>query len=379
MNAKSLAQRESYSQWVRRSVARRRSGQRMFSLFDSSVPEPRERLARMVSAAFEEPVDPRYTSAFADGNPYVVEHLCRTYGVGPDSILCATGATAALALLYRTFARCGERILVETPGFDLFDDLACGLGVAVDHFVRPAPDFAIDLDRVEAAIHPETRFIVISNLHNPSGALAGNDVLLGLGELAERHDLIVLVDEVYGDYASTSARPVHAAALSPRLVSISSLSKTYGLGTLRCGWIVADPNLVAAVRKVSDPTEFGISSLAHSVAALVMDEAESFRRWALNIVDNARPHAEEYFAEWRRRGLIEGRVPAYGCMAFPRLVRTSDTARFAERLADASGVMVAPGEFFGCPGHIRIGFARHPDELNEALDLLGQAIAAETA
>lgn len=377
MIAESFAHRESYSQWVRRTVARRRSGQRMISLFDSSVPEPSERLAEIVSAAFREPVDPRYTSAFADGNPYVVEHLCRTYGVGADSILCTTGVTSALALLYRTFARRGGRILVETPGFDLFDDLACGLGVEVDCFVRQAPDFALDLDRIEAAIRPDTRFIVLSDLHNPSGALAERETLLGLAGLAERHDLIVLVDEVYGDYASAEARPIHAAGLSPRLITISSLSKIYGLGTLRCGWIVGHPDLLAQVRQVSERTEFGISSLAHAAAALVMDEAPQFHAWAMGILAESRPCIEDHFSRWQHQGLVEGVLPQFGCMAFPRLVGKTDTAGFAERLANTTGVIVAPGEFFGAPGHIRIGFVRRPDELDQALDVLGMALASD--
>lgn len=368
---------ESYSQWVRRVVARR-AGPGMIALFDSSVPEPREMLCDLVAAGFAAPVDPRYVSAFAGGNRFVVEHLCRRYDVSRDHLICTAGATSALSLLYRALAgpgvRPGARILVETPGFDLFSDLALQQGIAVDTFALGAGDFRVDMAAVEAALTPDTRLVVLSNLHNPSGMLVPDETLAALARLAEARDLIVLVDEVYADYADRSARPVHAAALSPRLVSIGSLTKIYGLSTLRCGWIVGDPVLLAPVRDLNERTEFGISNLAHAAAAMVMANEARFDAYAHGVVDRARPVVEEYFADWRASGLIGGALPAYGCIAFPRLIGINRTIDFSDWLEDRSGVIVAPGEYFGAPGHVRIGFARDPDQLRRGLDMLGDGL-----
>ncbi|PAL22708.1 pyridoxal phosphate-dependent aminotransferase [Sphingopyxis sp. GW247-27LB] len=365
---------ESYSQWVRRTVARRGAAKPLISLFDSSVPEPRELLTALVADAFAVPVSSRYTSAFAQGNPFVVDWLCAHYGVSAEGVFCTTGATRALSLLYRALVGEDEGILVETPGFDLFQDLAHHAGRKVSTFVRGGPAFALDVRAIEERLTPETRLVVLSNLHNPSGEAAPYEVLRDIAALAERRDLIVVVDEVYGDYAGREVRPVHAAALSPRFVGISSLTKNFGLSSLRCGWIVGDPAILARVRDLAGRIEFGISNLSHAVAALVLENSAVFTAYSQNMVAEARGVIGGYFADWRRDGLIDGRLPPYGCIAFPRLVDIGDSAAFAEWLGDRTGVVVAPGEYFGAPGHIRIGFGCEPDLLDEGLRLLGEGL-----
>lgn len=365
---------ESYSQWVRRIVARRGAAKPLISLFDSSVPEPRELLTALVADAFAPPVSNRYTSAFARGNPFVVDWLCAHYGVSRDSIFCTTGATRALSLLYRALVGEGEEILVETPGFDLFQDLAHHAGRRVSTFVRGGPVFSLDARAIEERLTPATRLVVLSNLHNPSGEAAPYGVLREIAALAERRDLIVVVDEVYGDYAGPEVRPTHAAALSPRFIGISSLTKNFGLSSLRCGWIVGDPVILARVRDLAGRVEFGISNLSHAVAALVLENSGVFAAYSQAMVAEARAVIGGYFADWRREGLIDGRLPPYGCIAFPRLPDIDDSAAFAAWLGERTGVVVAPGDYFGAPGHVRIGFACEPDLLDEGLRLLGEGL-----
>lgn len=366
---------DSYAEWVRRTVKRvRAEAGRVVTLFDSSVREPTAFLSETIAAAFAAPVTSRYTSAFSGGNPFVVAHLAGHYGVDADHILCTTGATGALALLYAALVGPGERIIVETPGFDLFHGIAASQGIAVDHVERRAPDFALDVDAVAAAIRPETRLVVVSNLHNPSGAVIAHSAMIALARLAEARGVLVIVDEVYGDYADEAARPCAAAALSPSLISISSLTKIYGLSTLRCGWIVADPQLLAPVRRWSDRYEFGVSNLSHAVAALVLEEPGRFADFSRHAIAAARPMLEERFARWRGERLIDGAVPPFGCIAFPRLVGIADTMAFADRLSERFGVIVAPGEYFGAPGHVRIGFAQPLDDLLYGLDAIEEVL-----
>lgn len=371
---------ESYAEWVRQTLIQMRAGGgRIVPLFDSSVPEPRALLAELTATAFADPVSDRYVSAFAGGNPFVIEHLARRYGVAADAVLCTTGATGALSLLYRGLVRPGERILVETPGFDLFAGIAALHGIGVDRVARDPPDFALDIDRLAAALSPRTRLIVVSNLHNPSGMPIAHEAMLALARLAEARGLIVIVDEVYGDYADAATRPVPAAQLSPRMVSVSSLTKIYGLSTLRCGWVVGDPRVLGPVRALADRFEFGISNLSHAVAARVLDHAERFDAWSHEMVATARPAVASAFARWRAAGLIAGPLPEFGCIAFPRLIGIEDSIGFARWLSDRAGVVVAPGEYFGAPGHIRIGFAQPPADLAYALDALEIGLTAYRA
>ncbi|MBB4155570.1 aspartate/methionine/tyrosine aminotransferase [Sphingomonas jinjuensis] len=371
---------DSYAEWVRRTLMRmRESGGRIVPLFDSSVPEPRALLTDLVARSFAEPVTDRYASAFANGNPFVMAHLARAYGVGRDQLIATTGATGALSILYRALVTPGERILVETPGFDLFSRIGDLHGIAVDRFVRAAPDFALDVDAIAAALTPTTRLVVLSNLHNPSGAPCAHEAMVALARLAEARGVLVLVDEVYGDYADAATRPVPAMRLSPNIITISSLTKIYGLSSLRCGWIVGDAGVLAPVRTLVDRFEFGISNLAHAAAALVFDEQQLFDAWSRDCVAAARPIAEAALDEWRAAQLIEGELPTFGCIVFPRLIGIDDTLAFADWLAKRCGVVVAPGEYFGAPGHVRIGFARPPADLAYALDGLGEGLCAYRA
>jgi aspartate/methionine/tyrosine aminotransferase len=359
---------EAYVQWVRRAVARAtHSHADAGMLFGSSVEEPVELLRQTVEAGFSKPITSRYTSVFVSGNPYVMEQLAKAYSVGLESILSTTGATGALSLLYRAYLSPGDHVLVESPGFDLFEDIAHALRAHVDTFDRHGERFEIDANEIERRIQKNTRLIVLTNLHNPSGMLTGDDTLLAVAEVAERHNVKVVVDEVYGDYADGAARPNRAAQLSPNLVSVSSLTKIYGLSTLRCGWIVGDPAVLAPVRALNDQFEFGVSKLSHAVAALVMENHEAYDDYWRGVMAAARPVMQAYFDRWRDTGLVAGQLPKFGCIAFPRLIGIEDTKSFSAWLADRQGVIVVPGELFRAPGHVRIGFALPAAELERAL------------
>ena len=361
----------SYSQWVRDVIRKVRSERTLLiSLFESSVPEPVELLHEIIREAFGETITTRYASAFAGGNPYVIEQLAARYGVERDRVLCTTGATGALSLLYRALLSPGDRILVETPGFDIFDTVARSLNLPVDRFVRRGEDFAIDPDEVERAMTPQTRLILLSNLHNPSGMAIAPEVLAAIARMAEARGAVVVVDEVYGEYAGSEFSPAASGTWSPALVSVSSLTKIWGLSTLRCGWIVAHPDVMGPVRTLNREVEFGVSNLAHAVAALVLEQRERFESYRVGMLRRARPIMESYHAQWLAEGLMSGSLPAHGCIAFPRAVGVDNTEHFSEWLADRCGVVVVPGEHFGAPGHIRIGFAHAPEDVEFGLQAL---------
>lgn len=365
----------SYAAWVRASIgALLASKGEAISLFDSSVPEPVELLRATLADAFGHGLTTRYTSAFVAGNPFVVRQLQQQYGVGADSILCTTGATGALSLLYRAFLGAGDRVLVENPGFDLFAGFGEALHVGVDRFERNPLDFRLDPARVAAALRPRTKLIVVSNLHNPSGALAGDAEIREVARIASRAGAHLIVDEVYREYAPAGGRPSPAMTLAENAISVSSLTKIYGLSTLRCGWVAAHPTIVARVRALHDEFEFGVSKLAHAVAALVLENPAPYDAFHRASLDSTRPIIERVAREWLGEGLVTGALPAHGCVWFPRLVGIDDTAAFAQRLSEEHRVFVAPGEFFGAPGHVRIGFAQDPARLEDGLRRLGSAL-----
>jgi aspartate/methionine/tyrosine aminotransferase len=364
-----------YASWIRRMIDRLSKEPRdALALFDSAVPEPKALLRELISGAFAEPVTSRYASAFIGGNPYTVSALSRRYDVPREQIVCTTGATEGLHTVYSALLEPGDHVLVETPRFELFDSLASAGHLKVDHVHRTAPRYELDLDALKAAITGRTRMIVISDLHNPSSHPIPDAQLDALARLAEARKIWVVVDEVYRDYGPLNGRTQISAKRSDRFITISSLTKIYGLSTLRCGWIIASGPALETLRHYSDHFAFGVSKLGHAMAALVLENADRFDRYVQDLSDAARPIMERHLARWREAGWVEGELPAHGCVAFLKLNDIDDTHAFSDWLMAHNTVIVAPGELFGLAGHVRLGFVQDPAQLEEALTRFGQGL-----
>lgn len=366
-----------YALWIRQTIDRlRKQPKDAWGLFDSAVPEPEGLLRETIARAFSDPVSSRYTSAFVNGNPYTVAALARRYDVPRDWIISTTGATEGLHIVYRALLEAGDHVLIETPRFELFDSLARTNQFRVDHFPRRAPGFEIDMEAFEAALRPETRMVVVSDLHNPSSEPLPRRQLEQLARLAEARGFWLVVDEVYRDYMPADRRPEIAARLSPNVISVNSLTKIYGLSTVRCGWLIASGKTLSALRTFNDRYAFGVSKLGHAVAALILEDPAPFDVYVRQLVDGARPVIQRYYDLWRTEGLIEGQLPEHGCISFPRLVGIDDTHAFSDWLTQHYDVIVAPGELFAMPGHVRIGHAQPADRLEKGLALFTDGLQA---
>ena len=148
-------------------------------------------------------------------------------GVMPDRIVMADGTSMANMLAMAALIAPGDAVAIESPAYEPLVAVARFLGAEVKRFARPAPDFPID----PATIPAGCKLIVLTNLHNPTGALADATTLRALHSVAERDDAHVLVDEVYLDSAVPDQ--TSAALLGDRFVCTSSLTKCYGLSGLR--------------------------------------------------------------------------------------------------------------------------------------------------
>jgi aspartate/methionine/tyrosine aminotransferase len=160
-------------------------------------------------------------------------------------------------------------------------------------------------------------------------------------------------------------------------VSLGSLTKVYGLGETRIGWAVGDPGLVHRASRVND---FGVVNgpyIAERIGALALERRTRLLARARSILHRNRPVLDRFLRESPALELIP---PAGGLVAFPRLRGIEDTSAFAARALKERGVCVVPGEFFGAPGHIRIGIgARDARRLAEGLRRLREAIGEAIA
>lgn len=188
----------------------------------------------------------------------VVEHQQRHYGLGPDpdaEVLITTGATEALAAAVLALTEPGDEVLTLEP---FYDSYAAVIGLAgARHTTAPltaTPDgFRLDADALRAAVTDRTRVILLNTPHNPTGAVLTREELAVVAEVAERHDCVVVTDEVYEHLTYDGVRHVPFATLpgaADRTLTISSAGKTFSFTGWKIGWVTGPAALVDAVRAV---------------------------------------------------------------------------------------------------------------------------------
>ncbi|MGW9414260.1 aminotransferase class I/II-fold pyridoxal phosphate-dependent enzyme [Arthrobacter cupressi] len=185
----------------------------------------------------------------------VSAHQERFYGLRPDplnEVVVTTGATEAIAASLLAFIQPGDEVLTFEPFYDSYGAII-GLAGGV-HVTAPllAPDFMPDLDRLEAAFGPRTKVVMLNNPHNPAGAVFPRSVLERIVELAEKHDALIVSDEVY-EHLTFGVPHIPVATLpgaADRTITISSAGKTFSFTGWKIGWLSGPEHLVAAIRTV---------------------------------------------------------------------------------------------------------------------------------
>src|SRR2546428_8920436 len=196
----------------------------------------------------------------AYGYPPLQQRLAQHAGVPEKCIVAATGTSMANHLAMAAILEPGDEVLLEQPAYGPLLDVAEYLGAVVKRLPRRFESgFAIDLEELQRTITSATRLIVLTNLHNPSGALITAETLLAIGKLAHRVGAHVLVDEVYLEMLLGQAAPFSfpmGKSIVPEnenpFIVTSSLTKVYGLSGLRCGWSLAAPDLTRKMWLLND-------------------------------------------------------------------------------------------------------------------------------
>jgi aspartate/methionine/tyrosine aminotransferase len=309
----------------------------------------------------------------ANDNGYrpLMDAIGARYGVSANRVTTATGTAGANLLALAALVEPGDDVLVERPGYDPLLGAARLLGATTTRFDRRFEDgYALDPDRVRQAITPRTSVIVVTTPHNPTGVVADATALDEIGRVAERHGAVVLVDEVYKDVTGDDSPA--AAARSDVFVTTSSLTKSYGLSSLRAGWVIASEPITHRVRRARDVVDGTGSIVAERLAALAFDHLDALRTRARTILARNKALADDFLAahpqlEW---------VPSAGTIVFPRIRGVEDAAPFVERLMREQATAVGPGHFFGAPAYFRIGYGGDTEKIRAGLDRVSSLLTA---
>jgi len=302
--------------------------------------------------------------------------LAAELDVAPAQVLVTAGASHANVIAAAT-ALTGSRreVLVETPGYEPLSGTPRGLGATVRTFERPAADgFALDPDRVSAALTDETAHVAVTDRHNPSGRRADPVTLEVVAAAARDRGARLLVDEVYAPFDLGPAdRPGlgggTAAGLEGTVVT-GSVTKFLGLGDLRIGWLVADEGFVERARDVVAHVPALAGTSERLAARAFADRAGQVERARRRAVGNAARLAA--FVDGRDD--LDGTVHEACPFAFVAH-READGDAVAEA-AWAAGVLVVPGRFFGLPSRFRLGATADGPTTERGLAALGRVLDA---
>ncbi len=302
----------------------------------------------------------------------LARHLQGSYRLSYDpatEILVTVGVSEALDLAMRTILNPGDEVIMPDPCYVAYDAcviLAGGEPVRVP--TREEQDFELDPAAVEARITPKTKAILIGYPANPTGAVMSRGRLLDLADVARRHGLLVISDEIY-------ARLVYGVehicfptlpGMRDSTILLGGFSKAYAMTGWRIGYAAASPEIIAGMTKIHQYTMMCASTMAQVAA--------------IEAIKNGEPNVRDMVADYnrRRKVIVKGLCdigldcfePHGAFYAFPSIRRTGLTSEeFSEKLLFEEKVAVVPGSAFGPSGegHVRCCYATSLAEIEEAL------------
>lgn len=310
------------------------------------------------------------------------EHIATMYSdVHPDEVLITPGAAAALFMIHTALLDKGDHVVVQHPNYSTNLETPRTLGCELTRWrLGFEQGFACDPDWLDGHIHTRTRLVSITTPHNPTGQVLTPIELESIIERTLSSSAYLLVDETYRDICYTAQSPI-AASLNPRVISVSSLSKAYGLPGIRIGWIICqDKALMEQFLAAKEQIVICNSVVDETIALQLLQQREI---WLSKMRERANKHLVILRSWMQNQSFLEWIEPEGGVVCFPRFKEKYREAPDAkQRLADFYRILldehktfVGPGHWFEMPdSYLRIGYA-WPEEtsLRKGLDAIEAA------
>jgi len=312
------------------------------------------------------------------GHPGLRELLASDAGapISAEDVLVTVGAATALFIISTTLLEKDDHIIVVRPNYATNIETPRAIGCDIDYLdLSFEGGFQLDIDALKVKIRPNTKLISVTTPHNPTGVCMSEADIARVVAIVEKTSAYLLVDETYGDMF-TDVRSTVAASLSPKVISVSSLSKSYGIPGIRIGWLICqDKDLFY---------KFLCAKEQISICGSVIDEEVAFQAYGQRSSwlpeNNARiAETTAIVRDWVNEDpLIEWVEPAGGCVCFPRIHPDAnvDIEKFYDILNNEFGTYVGPGHWFEQPkSYFRIGHAwPTKDELIAGLKNISEAV-----
>lgn len=307
-----------------------------------------------------------------EGDPDFLKLLSEQYDTPFENLLTAEGASSANFLVMAALIKPGSKVLVETPTYEPLFRIPGLLGAKVEFFKRePKNRYAIDLNLISDQMSKDVSLIIISNLHNPSGEKTSNKTINELCSIVEKYDSYLLSDEVYREFVFDSP-PKPASNISDKAISTNSLTKVFGLSTLRAGWISANPSIISRCLRMKYHTSVISSPVTEKLAYYAIKKRKKFISNAKNVLEKN----SKIIKKWiKNQNYLEIKFPKYGSICFPRF-RNLNVTELSEMLINYYDTLIVPGKYFGAADFARIGLGVDPEILKKALENIENATNA---
>lgn len=299
-------------------------------------------------------------------------------GLDADDVLVTNGAAGALFIVATALLRPEDHLVVLKPNYATNLETPRAIGCSVSHIdLTFDGKFQIDLERLVSAINPRTKLVSITCPHNPTGVLISEATLRYLVEVTRSHGCYLLVDETYRDLSYANQLPL-AASIAPHVISVSSLSKAYGVPGLRLGWLIAtDPHLQELFLAAKEQMSICGSVIDEWIAERVLEQRTQLLEPILSEMAARRAIVSDWMAVETR---LEWVPPGGGVVCFPHIRDAADglVARFYHELTAKYGAYVGPGHWFEMPdSFFRLGYGWPTrDELTAGLEAISAALRA---
>ncbi len=306
----------------------------------------------------------------------IARYMTRVYGAAPgggahdpERFFVTVGGMHALQIAMRLIAGPGDEIIVPSPAWPNFEGAIALTGArSVNVPMISGQRWGLDIARLEEAITPATRGIIVNSPGNPTGFTATREELVAILEMARRHSLWIVADEIYGRlvYQGERAASFHDVMdADDRILFLQTLSKNWAMTGWRIGWLEAPPALGPVVENIVQYTTSGVPVFIQRAAIAAIEGGEAFIAAQIARMRQSRDIICEGLA---KTGRVRFAQPQAAFYLFCAVEGHADTRKLAMRLVDEAGLGVAPGSAFGAGGeaYVRLCFARSPDQVLEA-------------
>lgn len=309
------------------------------------------------------------------GHPLLREEISKEYAeaIGRDQILCFAGAEEGIYCMAHTLLGAKDHAIVITPCYQSLASLPKSICSTTEVKLHYQNNWDLDLKHIEEAIQPHTKLILINFPHNPTGALISHKTQMALVDLARQHGIWIFSDEVYRLLEIDQAdRIPPIASVYEKGMSLSVMSKAYGLAGLRIGWIACqDSELLHKMNETKHYLSICNSAPSEILALMALKNQEKIHKRNRHLMlENlkALDHFFEEYADW-----FDWVRPKGGCIGYPLFKGSMSTSQLADALLEQFGVLLLPGSIYeDNQQFFRISFGRK--SMPEALDRFSQFI-----